>query len=65
MLSILASHTLYVDGSLQTDGSAGCAVISSTMEPPDGHRLQDWSNCEMHVLLILLASPPTNLKPIA
>ncbi|XP_063603272.1 uncharacterized protein LOC134779200 [Penaeus indicus] len=56
--SIPASHTLYVDGSLQVDGAAGCAVFSPTMEPPyggwTGRRLQDWSSstsCELHGLL--------------
>ncbi|XP_047502951.1 uncharacterized protein LOC125048330 [Penaeus chinensis] len=56
--SIPASHTLYIDGSLQIDGTAGCAVFSPTMEPPyggwTGRRLQDWSSstsCELHGLL--------------
>ncbi|XP_037772401.1 uncharacterized protein LOC119568073 [Penaeus monodon] len=56
--SIPASHTLYVDGSLQIDGTAGCAVYSPTMEPPNegwtGRRLRDWSSstsCELHGLL--------------
>ena len=32
--SVPAAHHLYVDGSLQADGSAACAVFSPTVEPP-------------------------------
>ena len=53
-----AAHHLYVDGSLQADGSAGYALYSPTMKPPEGgwvgHRLPDSSSstyCELHGIL--------------
>ncbi|KAK7068505.1 hypothetical protein SK128_025601 [Halocaridina rubra] len=32
--SVPAAHHIYVDGSVQADGRAACAVFSPTMEPP-------------------------------
>jgi len=54
-----AAHHLYVDGSLQADGSAACAIFSPTMQPPVGNewlgrRLPDSSSstfCELNGLL--------------
>ena len=34
--SIPAVHHIFVDGSLQTDGRAACAMFSPTMAPPVG-----------------------------
>ncbi|XP_050706751.1 uncharacterized protein LOC126992111 isoform X3 [Eriocheir sinensis] len=34
--SITAPHCLYTDGSLQSDGAAGCALFSPDLEPPPG-----------------------------
>ncbi|XP_064086111.1 uncharacterized protein LOC135201165 [Macrobrachium nipponense] len=56
--SLSVAHHLYTDGSLQQDGSAGCAVFSPTLEPlPEGwtgRRLPKSSSstyCELHGLL--------------
>ncbi|XP_068207780.1 uncharacterized protein, partial [Palaemon carinicauda] len=56
--SLSVAHHLYTDGSLQQDGSAGCAVFSPTLEPPPegwtGRRLPKSSSstyCELHGLL--------------
>ncbi|XP_064077587.1 uncharacterized protein LOC135195256 [Macrobrachium nipponense] len=56
--SLSVAHHLYTDGSLQQDGSAGCAVFSPTLEPPPGgwigRRLPESSSstyCELHGLL--------------
>ena len=56
--SLHVAHHLYTDGSLQGDGSAGCAVFSSSLEPPregwTGRRLPNSSSstyCELHGLL--------------
>ena len=57
--SVPSAHHVYVDGSLQADGSAACAVFSPTVEPPGvdgwaGRRLPDSSSstyCELHGLL--------------
>jgi len=57
--SVSAALHLYVDGSLQPDGSAGCAIYSPDMEPPEGgwvgHRLPNSSSstyCELQGLLL-------------
>ncbi|XP_050738498.1 uncharacterized protein LOC127009443 [Eriocheir sinensis] len=46
--SIAAPRRLYTDGSLQSDGAAGCAVFSPDLEPPPGgwvgRRLHDHSS---------------------
>jgi len=34
--SVPAAHHLYVDGFLQADGSAGCAIYSPDVDPPEG-----------------------------
>ena len=56
--SLHEAHHLYTDGSLQADSSAGCAVFSPSMEPPQGgwvgRRLPNSSSstyCELHGLL--------------
>ncbi|XP_076036221.1 uncharacterized protein LOC143022108 isoform X1 [Oratosquilla oratoria] len=56
--SLNAAHHLFTDGSLQEDGSAGCAVYSPNIEPPlggwAGRRLPNSSSstyCELHGLL--------------
>ncbi|XP_076043611.1 uncharacterized protein LOC143026727 [Oratosquilla oratoria] len=56
--SLNAAHHLFTDGSLQEDGSAGCAVYSLNIEPPlggwAGRRLPNSSSstcCELHGLL--------------
>ncbi|XP_045119171.1 uncharacterized protein LOC123509096 [Portunus trituberculatus] len=57
--SVPTAHHLYVDGSLQADGTAACAVFSSTVEPPRGdgwvgRRLPNASSsiyCELNGLL--------------
>lgn len=56
--SLRVTHHLYTDGSLQGDGSAGCAVFSPSLEPPQagwaGRRLPNSSSstyCELHGLL--------------
>ncbi|XP_066974195.1 uncharacterized protein [Macrobrachium rosenbergii] len=56
--SLSIAHHYYTDGSLQQDGSAGCAVFSPTLEPPQegwtGRRLSKSSSstyCELHGLL--------------
>lgn len=57
--SVPSAHHLYVDGSLQADGRAACAVFSPTVEPPGvdgwvGRRLPDFSSstyCELNGLL--------------
>ncbi|XP_076057288.1 uncharacterized protein LOC143034828 [Oratosquilla oratoria] len=56
--SLNAAHHLFTDGSLQGDGSAGCAVYSPSIEPPlggwAGRRLPNSSSstyCELHGLL--------------
>ncbi|XP_050709605.1 uncharacterized protein LOC126994322 [Eriocheir sinensis] len=56
--SLRVAHHLYTDGSLQGDGSAGCAVFSPNLEPPfggwAGRRLPNSSSstyCELHGLL--------------
>ncbi|XP_076069782.1 uncharacterized protein LOC143041660 [Oratosquilla oratoria] len=56
--SLNAAHHLFTDGSLQEDGSAGCAVYSPSIEPPlggwAGRRLPNSSSstyCELHGLL--------------
>ncbi len=56
--SITAPHCLYTDGSLQSDGAAGCAVFSPDLEPPPGgwvgRRLRDHCSstlCELYALL--------------
>ncbi len=56
--SITAPHRLYTDGSLQSDGAAGCAVFSPDLEPPPGgwvgRRLHDHSSstlCELYAIL--------------
>ncbi len=58
MSSIVASHCLYIDGSLQSDGAAGCAVFSPDLEPPSGgwvgRRLHDHTSftlCELYAIL--------------
>ncbi|XP_064120882.1 uncharacterized protein LOC135225541 [Macrobrachium nipponense] len=68
--SLSVAHHLYTDGSLQQDGSAGCAVFSPTLEPPPeawtGRRLPKSSSstyCELHGLLdavILIARTRNN-----
>ncbi|XP_042891046.1 uncharacterized protein LOC122265711 [Penaeus japonicus] len=58
-VSVPAAHHIYVDGSVQADGSAACAVFSPTMEPPvdgewRGRRLPNSSSstfCELHGIL--------------
>ena len=57
--SVPAAHHLYVDGSVQPDGSAGCAVYSPDVEPPEGgwvgRRLPNFSSstyCELRGLLL-------------
>ncbi|XP_045106666.1 uncharacterized protein LOC123501726 [Portunus trituberculatus] len=46
--SLRVAHHLYTDGSLQGDGSAGCAVFSPSLEPPregwTGRRLPNTSS---------------------
>ncbi|XP_068229696.1 uncharacterized protein [Palaemon carinicauda] len=61
--SLNVAHHLYTDGSLQQDGSAGCAVFSPTLEPPPegwtGHRLPKSSSstyCELNGLLDVIIS---------
>ena len=56
--SITAPHRLYTDGSLQSDGAAGCAVFSPDLPPPPrgwvGRRLRDHSSstlCELYAIL--------------
>ncbi len=56
--SITAPHQLYTDGSLQSDGAAGCAVFSPDLGPPPGgwvgRRLYDHSSstlCELYAIL--------------
>ena len=56
--SLAVAHHLYTDGSLQRDGSAGCAVFSPSLETPregwTGRRLPNSSSstyCELHGLL--------------
>ena len=57
--SVPAAHHIYVDGSVQADGSAACAIFSSTIEPPladgwIGRRLPNSSSstfCELHGIL--------------
>ena len=56
--SFPASHRLYTDGSLQSDGAAGGAVFSPDLPPPPGgwvgRRLRDHSSstlCELHAIL--------------
>ena len=56
--SLRDAHHLYTDGSLQADASAGCAVFSPSMDPPQGgwvgRRLPNSSSstyCELHGLL--------------
>ena len=57
--SIPDAHHIYVDGSVQADGSAACAMYSPTMEPPVedgwiGRRLPNSSSstfCELHGIL--------------
>lgn len=57
--SVPNGHQIYVDGSLQGDGSEACAVYSPTMEPPRGdewvgRRLPNSSSsthCELQGLL--------------
>ena len=52
-------HHIYVDGSVQADGRAACAMFCPTMEPPAGdewlgRRLPDSSSstfCELHGIL--------------
>ncbi|KAK7072821.1 hypothetical protein SK128_003463 [Halocaridina rubra] len=55
-----AAHHVYVDGSVQADGRAACAVFSPTMEPPVladswiGRRLPTSSSstyCELNAIL--------------
>lgn len=36
--TVPSAHHLYVDGSVQPDGSAACAVFSPTINPPGGGR---------------------------
>lgn len=57
--SVPAAHHLYVDGSVQPDGSAGCAMYSPDTEPPEGgwvgRRLPNSSSstyCELRGLLL-------------
>ncbi|XP_050705772.1 uncharacterized protein LOC126991114, partial [Eriocheir sinensis] len=46
--SVPAAHHLYVDGSLQADRSAACAVFSPTVAPPgDGNMLMSDVNARM------------------
>ncbi|KAG0715185.1 hypothetical protein GWK47_012528 [Chionoecetes opilio] len=57
--SVPAAPHIYVDGSVQADGSAACAMLSPTMEPPGddewvGRRLPNSSSstfCEFHGIL--------------
>ena len=57
--SIPDAHHIYVDGSVQADGSAACAVYSTTLPPPTqggwiGRRLPNSSTstfCELHGVL--------------
>ncbi len=42
--SITAPHRLCTDGSLQSDGAAGCAVFSPDLEPPPG----GWTGRRLH-----------------
>ncbi|XP_066948657.1 uncharacterized protein [Macrobrachium rosenbergii] len=35
-ISVPAGHHIYVDGSVQADGSAACAMFSPTLESPEG-----------------------------
>ncbi|KAK3871582.1 hypothetical protein Pcinc_023286 [Petrolisthes cinctipes] len=57
--SVPAAHHIYVDGSVQADGRAACAMFSPTMEPPVqdewiGRRLPNSSSstyCEFHAIL--------------
>ncbi|KAG0721565.1 Gag-Pol polyprotein [Chionoecetes opilio] len=60
--SVPAAPHLYVDGSLQPDGSAGCAVYSLDVAPPEegwvGRRLPNLSNstyCELQGLLLAVS----------
>lgn len=60
--SFPAAHHLYVDGSVQPDGSAGCAIYSPDVEPPEGgwpvRRLPDSSSstyCELRGLLLAVS----------
>ena len=41
--SVTAALHLYVDGSVQPDGSAGCAMYSPDVEPPEG----GWVGCRL------------------
>ena len=57
--SVPAASHLYVDGSVQPDGSAGCAMYSSDVDPPEGgwtgRRLPNFSSstyCELQGLLL-------------
>ena len=56
--SVPAAHHIYVDGSVQADGSAACAIFSPTIEPVGGEwlgrRLPNSSSstyCELHGIL--------------
>ncbi|KAG0720142.1 Gag-Pol polyprotein [Chionoecetes opilio] len=60
--SVPAAPHLYVDGSLQPDGSAGCAVYSPDVAPPEGgwvgRRLPNLSSstyCELQGLLLAVS----------
>ncbi len=60
--SVPNAHHLYVDGSVQPDGSAGCAMYSPDMEPPEGgwagRRLPNSSSstyCELQGLLLAIS----------
>ena len=60
--SVPAARHLYVDGSVQPDGSAGCAMYSPDVEPPEegwsGRRLPNSSSsiyCELRGLLLAVA----------
>ena len=53
-----ALHQVYTDGSVQPDGTAGCAVFSPDLDPPPngwvGRRLPDFSSstyCELYGIL--------------
>ncbi|KAG0715217.1 hypothetical protein GWK47_012455 [Chionoecetes opilio] len=58
-MSVPAAFHIYVDGSVQADGSAACAMFSPTIEPPGedewlGRRLPNSSSstfCELHGIL--------------
>ena len=46
--SVTQPHRIYTDGSLQSDGSAGCSVFSPDLEPPVG----GWIVVDSKIILV-------------